>query len=106
MYGWLGKQERRGQQFLELRSSCRARCLRVRSFVWKPGGDFATGSGTSFSAPYVSGTAALIASRNPEIWLLELKDALRNSTRDAGRAGRDEFSGYGLLDVQGTLANI
>ncbi len=77
-----------------------------RVLSWKPGGDLATGSGTSFSAPHVSGSAALIVSRNPEIGLSELKVALRNSARDIGRTGKDEFAGYGVLDVQGALAEI
>ena len=58
-------------------------------------GDYAWGSGTSMSAPHVSGAAALIMAQNPEISVTELKakildsvdliDALAGKTVTGGR---------------------
>jgi subtilisin family serine protease len=70
---------------------------------FKPGGEAVTGSGTSFAAPHVAGTAALILSQEPEMGLSELKEALRDSALDIARGGVDEKSGYGLIDSERAL---
>jgi len=77
---------------------------RVLSF--KPGGKLATGSGTSFAAPHVAGSAALILSKKPELSLAELKRALRRSARDIGDNGKDELAGHGIIDTHGSLSTI
>ncbi len=77
---------------------------RVLSF--KPGGELATGSGTSFAAPHVAGSAALILSKNPNISLPELKEVLRQSARDISDPGQDELSGHGIVDTHESLNKI
>ncbi len=74
---------------------------RVLSF--KPGGKTVTGSGTSFAAPHVAGTAALILSKNPQIGLSELKQILLESSRDIGKSGKDNSAGYGVIDAKESL---
>ena len=63
-------------------------------------------SGTSFAAPLVSGTAALIADRWP--WLSTrpnaVADIILESAKDLGAPGVDEVYGYGLLDVAAALS--
>lgn len=73
---------------------------------YRPGGNLATGSGTSFAAPHVSGTAALILSKRPQIGLSGLKQILRESARDIGKPGKDESAGYGLIDANKSLGEI
>ncbi|MFB6291409.1 MAG: S8 family serine peptidase [Candidatus Bipolaricaulia bacterium] len=73
---------------------------------YKPGGNLATGSGTSFAAPHVAGTAALIVSSNPSIDLPELKRKLRKSARDIGTPGKDKATGYGIIDTDKSLENV
>ncbi|MFW6111883.1 MAG: S8 family serine peptidase [Candidatus Bipolaricaulota bacterium] len=73
---------------------------------FKPGGKLANGSGTSFAAPHVAGSAALILSKNPELGLSELKQALRDSARDIGDYGKDEQAGHGIIDTHKSLSTI
>ncbi len=73
---------------------------------FRPGGNLSTGSGTSFAAPHVAGTAALILSKRPQISLSELKRTLRKSARDIGKSGKDESAGYGVIDASRSLGKI
>ena len=65
-------------------------------------------SGTSFAAPLVSGTIALIHDRWP--WLAKESGAttqiVLNSARDLGEKGTDAVYGVGLLDVQAALSPL
>lgn len=65
-------------------------------------------SGTSFAAPLVSGTVALIQDRWP--WLTDHpKDVVGiifKSAKDLGAPGVDPVYGYGELDVQAALSPI
>lgn len=70
---------------------------------FKPGGEAVTGSGTSFAAPHVTGTAALILSRNPDMKLSELKNTLKEAAQDVGQQGRDDSTGFGLIDSKDSL---
>jgi subtilisin family serine protease len=63
------------------------------------GGFFTTESGTSMSAPHVSGGIALLLSAYPTASLTQLEDALRYSANDLGLPGPDDTYGYGLLDL-------
>ena len=63
-----------------------------------------TVSGTSFSAPMVSGTIALMLSVNPELTPDEIRTILHNTatkvgTYDYGTSGWNTYVGYGLLNT-------
>ena len=61
-------------------------------------------SGTSFSTPIVSGAAAWVWTLPPELDNTQLFEVMRRSAADIGPpAGRDDGSGYGLLDVAAAL---
>ncbi len=64
-----------------------------------PGGSVRTGSGTSFAAPHVSGTAALMLSLNPELSPSELRSMLQSTAADVGRSPGDQHTGAGLVDT-------
>jgi type VII secretion-associated serine protease mycosin len=68
-----------------------------------PGGDYATGAGTSFAAPIVSGIAALVRAQNPALTQAQVGDRLRTSARDAGPRGIDPYYGYGVIDAARAL---
>lgn len=60
-------------------------------------------SGTSFSAPLVTGAASLILSRHPELKAADLRRKLLASARDIDEPGVDRFTGYGLLDAAAAI---
>lgn len=63
---------------------------------------YTTSSGTSLSAPLVSGTAGLILSARPDLTAAELRNALR---LNAGRTGEpDNTFGYGILNAPDALS--
>ena len=52
-------------------------------------------SGTSFSAAYISGLAALVLERNPALKPEEVRTILTKTARDLGTPGRDDLFGRG-----------
>jgi subtilisin family serine protease len=69
----------------------------ITSFL--PGGQAATRSGTSFAAPHVSGTLALILSAFPSLSPEQAVDVLLGSLIDLGTRGADSSFGQGLIDA-------
>ena len=61
--------------------------------------------GTSFGAPMVSATAALIRSRYPELSAANVVNRLISTADDAGPAGRDNQYGYGVVDPMRALTD-
>ena len=73
-------------------------------------GDFVVGdrryiiaSGTSFAAPIVTGVASLIWSARPQLSAAEVRAVLFKSAEDIGSAGKDNRSGWGLVNAQRAL---
>jgi subtilisin family serine protease len=56
-------------------------------------------SGTSFSAAYVSGVAALVMERNPALKPNDIRALLIRTARDLGTPGRDDLFGAGEADA-------
>jgi subtilisin family serine protease len=59
--------------------------------------------GTSFSAPLVTGVASLLLSKNPALTAEQVTRMILHSARDVDVPGRDQFTGYGLLDARAAL---
>jgi hypothetical protein len=68
-------------------------------FLPAPDGKYQMTSGTSFSAAYVSGIAALLLERNPALKPNEARAILTNTARDLGAPGRDDLFGAGEADA-------
>ncbi len=64
-----------------------------------PGNDYRLISGTSFSAAYVSGVAALILQRAPGLSPDAVRNILQSTARDLGPVGKDPEYGAGLVDA-------
>lgn len=60
---------------------------------------YAVVSGTSFAAPHVAGSMALLAGAFPNVEVTALEAALQDSATDLGLPGADNEYGYGLLNV-------
>ncbi|MEV1153820.1 type VII secretion-associated serine protease mycosin [Micromonospora chokoriensis] len=59
--------------------------------------------GTSFAAPLVTATAALVRSRYPQMPAGEVVNRLLTTARDIGPTGRDDRFGYGVVDPVAAL---
>jgi serine protease len=68
----------------------------------RPGGYWRV-QGTSFAAPMVAGTAALIRSRWPDMRAGEVVNRIIKTAKDRGAPGRDEVFGFGMIDPTGAL---
>lgn len=65
-----------------------------------PGGLYASKwSGTSGAAPLVSGVAALIRAKYPELTAPQVINRIIMTARDAGIPGQDTIYGHGILDA-------
>jgi subtilisin family serine protease len=68
-------------------------------FLPAPDEKYQITSGTSFSAAYVSGVAALMLERNPALKPNDLRAILTKTARDLGAPGRDDLFGAGEADA-------
>ncbi len=73
------------------------------SQVIKPANGYELLDGTSMATPHVSGVAALIWSVNPAWTNVQIRQALESTALDLGPAGRDDASGYGLVQAKAAL---
>ena len=71
----------------------------VDIFLPAPDGKYQMTSGTSFSAAYISGLAALMMERNPQLAPAEVRAILTRTARDLGLPGRDDLFGAGEADA-------
>lgn len=76
---------------------------RIGAATW-PG--YAVGSGTSFAAPFVTGTVALMLAARPELRDRAVQEILRMTAHDVGEPGVDPEHGAGRLDAGAALEMI
>jgi Subtilase family len=78
----------------------------VDIFLPAPDGKYQMTSGTSFSAAYISGVAALLLERNPALKPDELRAILMKTARDLGTPGRDDLFGAGEADAYAAVSAV
>jgi hypothetical protein len=78
----------------------------VELFLPAPDEKYQMTSGTSFSAAYISGVAALMLERNPALRSGELRAALIRTARDLGSPGRDDLFGAGEADAYAAVEAV
>lgn len=78
----------------------------VDVLVPAPEGKYQITSGTSFAAAYVSGVAALLIERRPDITPDALRETLMRTARDLGPPGRDEEFGAGVTDALSAVVTV
>ena len=71
----------------------------VEMLVAAPGAGYDMTTGTSVAAAHVSGLAALLLERRPQLTPDAVAMALARSARDLGAAGRDDDYGAGLVNA-------
>jgi YVTN family beta-propeller protein len=69
-------------------------------------GGYALIDGTSFSAPIVSGAAALLLSARPSLRPQDLERLLIQSASDLGPTGKDSTYGYGRIQLDVAMTNL
>ncbi len=60
-------------------------------------------SGTSFSAPMVTGLASLMIANDPELTNRQVMAIIKSTAHDVGVSGVDQFTGYGVIDARAAL---
>ena len=78
----------------------------VDIFLPAPDGKYQMTSGTSFSAAYVSGVAALLLERNYALKPEALRMTLAKTARDLGSPGRDDLFGDGEADAYAAVMAV
>ena len=68
-----------------------------------PGGSYAEWAGTSGATPIVSGVAALIRSKWPEMSAKQVIDRIVSTAKDEGTPGKDPLYGFGVLNAEAAL---
>ena len=63
-------------------------------------------SGTSFSAPVVSGAVALLRAYNTSLSTADVYEAITQTATDKGPSGKDNFNGFGLLNITLALSAV
>ena len=76
----------------------------VDIFLPAPDEKYQMTSGTSFSAAYVCGLAALMLERNPALKPDEVRAILMKTARDLGAPGRDDLFGAGEADAYAAVS--
>lgn len=66
-------------------------------------GDYSYASGTSFSAPVISGSCAVLSAGNPNLTALEIENILKETALDLGSPGKDNYFGEGLVQLDTAL---
>lgn len=62
-------------------------------------GDYEEMSGTSMSAPHVTGAFAILLQAYPNASALQVQSAMANGAKDLGDVGQDAVFGYGRVDI-------
>jgi subtilisin family serine protease len=78
----------------------------VEIFLPAPDEKYQMISGTSFSAAYISGLAALMLERNPALKPDEVRTILTTTARDLGPPGRDDLFGAGEADAFAAVSAV
>jgi subtilisin family serine protease len=75
-------------------------------FLPAPGGKYQMTSGTSFSAAFISGVAALMLERNPSLKPDEVRGLLTTTAHDLGSPGRDDLFGAGEANAYAAVRAV
>ena len=63
------------------------------------GGGYCWMNGTSMASPHISAGAVMIRMNEPSLTPAQVETKIRNSGQDAGAVGKDNYFGYGILNL-------
>jgi len=99
-----------GLDILSMRARRTDTMLGIEGVKYTPGGAFVgednryyRASGTSFSAPLVSGLASLMIANDPSLTNKQVMNIIKSTARDVGTPGVDQYTGYGIIDARSAL---
>ncbi|MDO9491465.1 S8 family serine peptidase [Acetobacterium sp.] len=69
-------------------------------------GDYTNDSGTSFSSPIVAGACGVLLAANGNLNANDVETALTTTALDLGDPGKDDYFGYGLIQLDQALAKV
>ena len=69
-------------------------------------GEYTTGSGTSFSAPFVASLAEMILSVDPSLTPAKVREAIISGAQDLGPTGFDKYYGNGRINFNNSLVYV
>jgi serine protease len=69
-------------------------------------GNYGLSTGSSMAAAYVSGAAALLFAAQPTLTAGQARDILLQSATDIGTPGRDDQTGFGLVNLPAAFAQL
>jgi len=99
-----------GQDIVGLRAPATDLMVNASNSNYQPGRNYVgddqlyyRATGTSFAAPIVSGVASLVWSNDPSLSAVEVRRILEQTARDIEPPGRDDYSGYGIVNARGAL---
>lgn len=70
-----------------------------------PGG-YEAWDGTSMAVPVVSGIAAMVKAEDPKLSPKQIEDILDSTAKDIMSKGKDQKSGYGLVDAYNAIKKV
>lgn len=69
-------------------------------------GGYTQDSGTSFSSPIVAGACGVLLAANGSLSASDVETALTTTTLDLGDPGKDDYFGYGLIQLDQALQKV
>lgn len=91
--------------FSDYGNSVKAAAPGVKILSTVPGG-YEAWDGTSMAAPVVSGIAAMLKAENPDLTPAQLEDILDSTATDIMYQGKDQASGYGLVNAYEAVKKV
>lgn len=95
----------RKASFSDYGNSIKVAAPGVKILSTVPGG-YEAWDGTSMAAPVVSGIAAMVKAENPQLSSSQIEDVLDSTAKDIMYKGKDQQSGYGLIDAYSAIKKV
>lgn len=80
--------------------------MTVSGIVHVNDSSYATKDGTSMASPHVAGAAAVVWSARPNATAQQVREALFATAKDIDAAGRDDNTGWGLVQVKDAIEEL